>query len=324
MIDSINEITLILNSTARTSAPLVLAAFAGLYSERAGVVDIGLEGKMLFGAFAAGAAAATLGSPWIGLFVAMAASMLLALLHGFVVITKGGNQIVSGMAINIVAAGLAPTLANTWYHKGGQTPFLIDAQRFGAITLPGIDAAAGIPVLGAIYADFLSGHNILTYATVPVAMMLAYILYRTRFGLRLRAVGENPEAVDTAGLSVAGLRYQAVLITGALCGMSGALLSTGLGNGFIRDMSAGQGYLALAALIFGRWKPYTTLSACLLFGFVSALQGRLQGVDLPLVGVIPTQFTMMLPYVLTVVILAGFAGEMTPPKASGVPYKKDH
>ncbi len=318
------DLVLILNSTFRTSAPLILAAFAGLFSERAGVVDIGLEGKMLFGAFAAGAAAATLGSPWAGLLAAMLASTVLALVHGFVVISQRGNQIVSGMAINIIAAGLAPTLANTWYHKGGQTPFLVDENRFAAITLPGADAVAEVPVIGALYADLLSGHHVITYLTIPLVIVLALVMYRTRFGLRLRAVGENPAAVDTAGLSVEGLRYQAVMITGLLCGAAGAALSTGLGNGFIRDMSAGQGYLALAALIFGRWRPFTTLGACLLFGFVSALQGRLQGVDLPVLGTIPTQFTMMLPYVLTVVILAGFAGQMVPPKASGVPYEKDH
>jgi simple sugar transport system permease protein len=148
-------------------------------------------------------------------------------------------------------------------------------------------------------------------------------LYGTRFGLRLRAVGENPAAVDTAGLSVNGLRYRAVLISGVLCGVAGAYLATAASSGFVRDMTAGKGYLALAALIFGKWRPYPTLGACLLFAFTDALATRLQGVALPVVGVIPVQFILALPYVLTVLLLAGFVGNATAPKAAGVPYAKE-
>lgn len=321
--DFATDLVPLLASTMRTATPLILAAFAGLFSERAGVVDIGLEGKMLFAAFAAGAAATSFQSVWAGLMAAMLASTVLALVHGFVTISQRGNQIVSGMAINILAAGLAPTLASSWYHKGGQTPFLIDDYRFSSISLPGAEWLRDVSVVGPVYSDLLSGHHLLTYMLILLVPGLAYALYRTRWGLRLRAVGENPEAVDTAGLSVYRLRYHAVMVTGMLCGVAGAVMSTAQGNGFIRDMSAGQGYLALAALIFGRWRPYPTMGACLLFGFVSALEGRLQGVDLPLVGVIPSQFTMMLPYVLTLVILAGFVGRMEPPKASGIAYEKD-
>jgi simple sugar transport system permease protein len=228
------------------------------------------------------------------------------------------------MAINIMVAGLAPTLANYWFSKGGQTPFLTDEGRFSAIKLPFADNLADIPVLGQLYSEILSGHNLITYLTVVLVPFAAWVLYKTRFGLRLRAVGENPEAVDTAGISVTWLRYQAMIITGVLCGLEGTVLSTGLGAGFIRDMSAGKGYLALAAMIFGKWKPVPTLLACLLFGFVDALQSRLQGVDLPLIGEIPVQFTIMLPYVLTVIILAGFVGKIQAPRASGIPYEKDH
>ena len=318
------DIVLLTDSTLRIATPLVLAALASLVAERGGVVDIGLEGKMLAAAFAAAAAAAVTGSPWAGLLAGVGASVLLALLHGYVSISQRGNQIVSGMAINIAVAGLAPTLANFWFHQGGQTPLLTGDARFGAITLPFADALKDVPLLGQLYSDIISGHNLITYLAVLIVPGTAWILYKTRFGLRLRAVGENPEAVDTAGISVVRLRYQAMILAGILCGLAGTVLSTGLGAGFIRDMSAGKGFLALAAMIFGKWKPVPTLLACLLFGFVDALQGRLQGVSLPLIGEIPVQFTMMLPYVLTVLILAGFVGRIQAPRASGIPYEKDH
>lgn len=317
------DILLLSDSMLRIAAPLILAALAGLCAERAGIVDIGLEGKMLAAAFAAASAASVTGSSWAGLLAGIVASVLLSLLHGYVSINQRGNQIVSGMAINIMVAGLAPTLANAWFSRGGQTPLLPSEARFTEITLPFADAVAGVPLLGAIYSDLVSGHSLLTYGAFAAVPTVGWILYKTRFGLRLRAVGENPEAVDTAGISVTLLRYQAMIIAGILCGISGSALSTALGAGFIRDMSAGKGFLALAAMIFGKWKPVPTLLACLLFAFVDALQGRLQGVALPLVGEIPVQFTIMLPYVLTVIILAGFVGKMEAPKASGVPYEKD-
>lgn len=319
----ITDILLLSDSTLRISAPLILAALAGLCAERAGIVDIGLEGKMLAAAFGAASAAAVSGSPWVGLFAGIMVSVILALLHGYVSIHQRGNQIVSGMAINIMVAGLAPTLANAWFSLGGQTPLLDNEARFTAIELPFAKSLEGVPLVGALYSDLLSGHSLLTYLAFAMVPLVAWMLYKTRFGLRLRAVGENPEAVDTAGISVTMLRYQAMIIAGILCGMSGSALSTALGAGFIRDMSAGKGFLALAAMIFGRWKPVPTLLACLLFAFVDALQGRLQGVSFPLIGEIPVQFTIMLPYVITVVILAGFAGKMDAPRASGIPYEKD-
>ncbi|MBV1901625.1 MAG: ABC transporter permease [Kordiimonadaceae bacterium] len=318
------DLVLLIDSTLRIATPLVLTAFAGLIAERAGVVDIGLEGKMLASAFAAAATAAVTGSPWYALMAGVGAAVALGLLHGYVSINQRGNQIVSGMAINIAVAGAAPTLANFIFHKGGQTPLLSEESRFSVITLPGAEALADVPLIGGLYSEIISGHNLITYLTVLVVPATAWLLYKTRFGLRLRAVGENPEAVDTAGISVALIRYQALIISGVLCGFAGTVLSTGLGAGFIRDMSAGKGYLALAAMIFGKWKPVPTLLACLLFGFVDALQGRLQGVSFPLIGEIPVQFTIMLPYVLTVIILAGFVGKIQAPRASGIPYEKDH
>lgn len=317
----------LLGATIRVATPLVLAAFAGLYCERAGVVDIGLEGKMLAGAFFAAAVASATVNPWLGLLAGIAAGVALALVHGFACVTHNGNQVVSGMAINILVAGLAPTLAYAWFQQGGQTPLLPSAARLPAVDLPGLDALAGVPVLGPalqmVWRELIDGNNILIWVTLALVVTTQWVLYRSRFGLRLRAVGENPAAVETAGLSVAKLRYQALLATGALTGMAGAYLSTGHGAGFVRDMTAGKGYLALAALIFGKWRPGPTLFACLLFAFTDAVQVRLQGVALPVIGVIPVQFIQMLPYVLTVLLLAGFVGKAVAPKASGVPYIKE-
>ena len=316
------DVLILLDSTLRLATPLILAALAGMFGERAGVVDIGLEGKMLGAAFAAAAAAAVTGSAWMGLLTGILSSMALALLHGWVSIHQRGNQIVSGTAINIAVAGLAPTLANHWFRLNGQTPLLGQDARFQPIIWPGAEALANVPAIGPLYAEVISGHNIITYLAILLVPVSAWVLYRTRFGLRLRAAGENPEAVDTAGINVYAIRYQAMLINGFLCGMAGTVLSTALGSAFVRDMSAGKGFLALAAMIFGKWKPVPTLIACLLFGFVDALQGRLQGVAMPIIGEIPFQFTIMLPYVFTVIILAGFVGRIDAPKASGVPYVK--
>jgi ABC-type uncharacterized transport system permease subunit len=313
----------VFDGTLRTAAPLVLAALAGLFAERSGVVDIGLEGKMLAGAFAAAAAASVTGSPWLGLPAAIAAGIALSMVHAYASVTHHGNQVVSGMAINILVAGLAPTLAFAWFQQGGQTPMLQPGARFEPVTLPFADALAPVPVLGPIWHGLISGHNIIVYATVLLVPAAAWVIYRTRFGLRLRAVGENPAAVDTAGISVTGLRYRAMAICGVLTGSAGAYLSTAHGAGFVRDMTAGMGYLALAALIFGKWRPVPTLGACLLFAFADAVQIRLQGVDIPGVGVVPVQFIQMLPYVLTVFLLAGFVGRAVAPKASGIPYVKE-
>lgn len=314
---------LLIDATIRVATPLVLAAFAGLYCERAGVVDIGLEGKMLAGAFFAAAVAYSTESPWLGLLAAIAASVALALLHGFACITHHGNQVVSGMAINILVAGLAPTLAYAWFQQGGQTPILPGDARLPQIHLPGVEALSPIPIVGPIYRELIDDSNVLIWLALLVVIVTHWVLTRSRFGLRLRAVGESPAAVDTAGLSVTRLRYQAVILTGVLTGMAGAYLSTAHGAGFVRDMTAGKGYLALAALIFGKWRPWPTLFACLLFAFTDAVQVRLQGVPLPIVGVIPVQFIQMLPYVLTVLLLAGFVGKAVAPKASGIPYVKE-
>jgi len=317
-------IVLLLAATIRVATPLLLAAIAGMFSERAGVIDLALEGKMLGAAFAAAAVSAVTGSVWLGLGAAILTAVGLALLIGFACITHRGNQVVAGMAVTIMVGGLGPTLGLAWFNLGGQTPQLDGpAQRFTGLVWPWAQAAREHPLPGLLYSELLSGHNLIVYLAAALVPCSAWVLYRTRFGLRLRAVGENPLAVDTAGISVVGLRYQAVLVSGMLCGVAGTYLSTAASSGFVRDMTAGKGYLALAALIFGKWKPGPTLGACLLFAFTDALATRLQGVALPVVGVVPVQFILALPYVLTVLLLAGFVGTAVAPRAIGVPYSKE-
>ncbi|WP_029058319.1 ABC transporter permease [Stappia stellulata] len=319
----LDTIILILDSTVRLSTPLLLAALAGLYSERSGVFDIGLEGKMLGAAFAAGAAAAVTGSAWIGLGAGILVSIALALVHGFACITHRGNQIVSGVAINFLAIGLTALLGQDWFRQGGRTPPVTGDARFGSIVLPFADSLRDVPVVGGIYAELLSGHNILVYIAFLAVPFTWWVLFRTRFGLRLRAVGENPAAVDTAGISVTWLRYRAVICTGILCGIAGTYLSVAQSAGFIKDMTAGKGFIALAALIFAKWKPVPVMFACLLFGFLDAAAIRLQGQQVPGIGEVPVQAIQALPYILTVVLLAGFIGRAVPPKAGGTAYVKE-
>ncbi|ABR62160.1 ABC transporter permease [Sinorhizobium medicae] len=321
--DFLHVLFVLLESTIRVSVPLVFAALAGLFTERAGVFDIGLEGKMLGAAFAAGAAAAVTQSVWVGLVAAVLVSVALSLVHGYASITQRGNQIVSGVAINFIVAGSTVILGEAWFRQGGRTPALAEGARFQTINFPGADAVREIPVLGPVYADLLSGHFLLTYLAFAMVPFSWWILYRTRFGLRLRAVGENPGAVDTAGISVIWLRYRAVICCGILCGFAGAYLSLAMTAGFVKGMTAGKGYIALAALIFAKWRPLNIMFACLLFGFLDALAIRLQGTPLPLIGQVPVQLMQALPYILTVVLLAGFIGKAIPPKAGGVPYVKE-
>ena len=310
------------DSTVRLATPLLLACLAGLFSERAGIFDIGLEGKMLFAAFFSGAIAAVTGSAWLGLVAAIFASLILSVIHGLASITFRGNQLISGVAINFLAAGLTVVVAQDWFGQGGRTPSLSGAARFNPITLPFAEGLGAVPVLGPIYRDLLSGHTILVYVALACVPLTWWVLYRTRFGLRLRAVGEAPEAVDTAGISVVRLRYSAVIICGVLCGIAGSYLATALQAGFVKDMTAGRGYIALAALIFAKWRPWYALWATLLFGLLQAVALRFQNIDLG-VFVLPVQFMDALPFILTVIILAGFVGKAIPPRAGGEPYVKE-
>jgi len=299
-------VLLTLAATLRVATPLVLCAMGGLFSEKAGIIDVGLEGKMLVAAFFAAAVAAVAGAAWIGVLAGIAAALALALLHGFACITHRGNQVVSGVALNIVAAGLTVVLGTAWFNRGGQTPPLDGGQRLRPLFLPE------------------AGDNILVYAALLSVPLSWWIVARTRLGLRLRAVGEMPLAVDAAGISVDGLRYRAVLLCGLFAGLAGAYLSLGQNAGFSRDMTAGQGFIALAAVIFGKWRPGPTFGACLLFGLLDAVAIRLQGVKVPGIGEVPVQLVQALPYLLTIFLLAGFIGRAVAPRAAGVPYEKEH
>ncbi|WP_119304243.1 ABC transporter permease [Dongia deserti] len=313
----------ILSATLRTATPLVFAAMAGMFSERSGTIDIGLEGKMLAGAFAAACVAVVTGSAWLALLGAILVGIMMGLLHGLACITYRGNQVVSGVAINIMAAGLTVVLGNAWFGRGGQTPDLAPDARFMTLRPPGWEYAYDIPIIGPVYAFVIGGHNLLVYiafAAVPIGW---WVLYHTRFGLRLRAVGEDPKVVDTAGISVTWLRYRAVIIAGILCGFAGAYLSIAQNAAFSPHMTAGRGFIALAAMVFGKWRPWPAMFACLLFGLLDAIAIRLQGVNFPGIGQVPVEAIQALPYILTVVLLAGFVGRAMAPHALGQPYVKE-
>ncbi|KGJ12261.1 ABC transporter permease [Paracoccus versutus] len=312
----------ILDSAVRLMTPLLLACLAGLYSERAGVFDIGLEGKMLMAAFASASVAYATGSAWLGLLAGIAGAAAMAGLHGVASIGFRGNQLISGVAINFLASGLTVLLGQKIFGLGGRTPSLSGAARFGEITLPFADSLRPVPVIGPIYAELVSGHTVLVYVAFAMVPLTWWVLYRTRFGLRLRAVGENPASVDTAGVSVVRLRFAAVMICGVLCGIAGAYLATGISAGFVKEMTAGRGFIALAALIFAKWRPWGALGATFLFGLLEAVANRFPNLDLGFVTV-PSMFMNALPYILTVVILAGFVGRAIPPRAGGEPYVKE-
>lgn len=278
---------------------------------------------MLAAAFAAACVAYLTGSAWLGLFSGIAVSLVFSLIHGFASITNRGNQIVSGVALNFVAAGLTVVLGQAWFGQGGRTPQVSGEGRFTPIILPGADMMREVPFIGPLYSNVISGNNILTYMAFLAVPISWWVLYRTRFGLRLRAVGENPGAVDTAGISVTFLRYRAVLMAGLLCGIAGTYLAIAQSAAFIKDMSAGKGFIALAALIFAKWKPVPVMFACLLFGFLDALANFMQGKELPVIGEVPVQLFQALPYILTCILLAGFIGSANPPKAGGVAYTKE-
>jgi general nucleoside transport system permease protein len=313
----------LLDSTIRLATPLLLACLAGLFSERAGIFDIGLEGKMLMAAMASASVAFLTGSVWIGMLAGIGAALVFSALHGIASITFRGNQLISGVALNFLASGISVLIAIRLFGQGGRTPPLTGDARMYEIDLPFADALTGIPVLGPLYATVLSGHSILVYVAVLLAPASWWLLYRTRFGLRLRAVGENPASVDTAGVSVTGLRFAAVAITGILCGLAGAYMATALQAGFGREMTAGRGYIALAALIFAKWRPIAALWSCLLFGFFQAIALRPDVVESILTVKVPVPALDALPYVLTVIVLAGFIGKAIPPRAGGEPYVKE-
>ncbi len=312
-----------IGSTLRVAAPLMLCALAGLLSERSGVVDIGLEGKMLAAAFAAAATGVATGSLPLAFLAALGVAVALSGLHGVACVSHAGNQVVTGVAINIMAAGLTAVLGAAWFKQGGQTPPIPDGLRLGTWWPGLVDATRDIPFVGPVLVQGLLSHSVLVYLTFALVPAVWWLLWRSRFGLRLRAVGENPAMVEAAGVSVQRMRYTALGLNGVLCGLAGAYLVLAQSASFVPHMTAGRGFMALAALIFGKWHPVGAFWACLLFGFLDAAAIRLQGVVLPVIGEVPVQVVQALPYVLTVVLLAGFIGKAVAPKALGIPYTKE-
>jgi len=307
----------LLASTLRVATPLILCALAGVLAERSGVIDLGLEGKMLFAAFAAAATGSVFGSTALALAAGCAIAISMSWLHGFATVSHRGDQVVSGMALNIISYGLTAVLAIAWFQQGGQTPPLGDAVRLRPLWPEASET------LGPVFGEGFFSHNALVYGALLLVAAVSFLLYRTRLGLRLRAVGENPNMVDAAGLSVTRLRYLALTLNGVLCGLAGAYLVLAQSAAFSPNMTAGRGYMALAAMIFGRWKPVPALAACLLFGFLDTIAVRLQGVKLPHVGELPVQAIQALPYLFTVVLLAAFIGRNVAPAALGRPYAKE-
>jgi len=306
----------LLFSTIRMATPLVLAALGGLYSERAGVINIALEGLLLAGAFTAASVTYYAHNPWVGLGAAIVAGAAVAAILALACIKFKADQVVTGTGINILFIGLPAVLSGALFLSSGSTPQIPKENLLPELShfVPGFLAQWRI----------FSDVSVISLIAVVVVFVTAYILYRTPFGLRLRAVGENPEAADAAGVAVNRMRYVGVLISGALAGIGGAYLSIGQSSLFTRNMAAGRGFIALAALIFGKWRPVQTMLACLLFGFADALTIQMQGVaKLPSGEDIPVQFIQMIPYIVTIVVLAGFIGQSRAPKALGTAYQKE-
>lgn len=296
-----------LAASLHLAVPLAFAALGGLYSERSGVLNIALEGMLLTGAFTSAAATFYTQNPGLGILAALIAGGLVGLLHAFLCVTLRVDQLVSGLAINLVAAGMTAFLARLVFSDGS-------TQRLPGIEAIIIPGLANIPLLGSL----LFQQDIFVYLLLLLIALTTYILFHTSFGLTLRAVGEYPQAADTSGVSVSWVRYCAVIISGCLASLGGAYLTLVQVRFFAEGMSAGKGFIAIAALIFGRWHPLGSTLACLLFGATEALQLRIQALGVN----IPYQFLLMLPYAIAILALVGLAGKSTPPKALGLPYFK--
>ncbi|MBI5367051.1 MAG: ABC transporter permease [Planctomycetes bacterium] len=315
----------------RLSIPLLLAALGGLFSERSGVVNIALEGIMLNGAFAtvavthalthpavgalpagpwAGDAALAPLAPWVGVAAGILAGVLTALVHALVTVTAKADQIVSGVGINLLAVGTTQFLCFRLFQSTSNSP-----------TVPSIGPLDLGPIQDGAWGRLLLGYSPLAYLAFGVLLAAHLVLFHTTFGLRLRAVGEHPRAADTLGVSVAGFRYAGVLISGGLAGLAGAYLASDVAQ-FTQNMTAGKGYIALAAMILGKWTPFGALGACFLFAFAQKFQFALRGAPSPSLQAIPSQFTDMIPYLLTILVLAGLVGRAKAPAALGKPYEE--
>ena len=285
-------------ATLRMATPIAYGALGGIFSERAGIVNIGLEGMMLTGAFTGVTASFFSGNPWFGVLAAVLAGGLLGLLHGVITIRFAGNQVVSGTGINIFALGFTAYMSQVLWGSRGASE---SVQGLPEIRIP---LLADIPIIG----DIIGTHTPLVYVMIILTVISYIVLFKTPFGLRIRAVGERPDAADTAGINVYKTKYLSVIISGMLAGLGGAFLSLGQLTLFVWGMSGGRGFFALAAMIFGKWMPFGAFGASVMFGFADALQMRLQAL-----GLLPPQIILALPYILTVAILAGVVGRAIPP-----------
>lgn len=297
----ITIVGILIFSAIRLATPMIFAALGGMFSERSGVINIALEGLMLCGAFTAAVVTYELSNPYLGFLSGIVAGGLLALLFAVVVIEFEADQVVAGFGINVLMLGIPALLSSAIYDASGSTEQI--AKEYLLPEILGLNIA-----------------SILAFLLVPISW---YVLYKTPFGLRIRAVGENPEAADSAGVSVHTMRYSGVIISGILAAAGGAYLSIGQSSFFTKGMSAGKGFIALAALILAKWRPIPVLIACLFFGLTEALAIQIQGSSWAKIGGedIPVQFIEMLPYVLTIIVLAGFIGLSRAPKALGIPYR---
>ncbi|CAM3706267.1 ABC transporter permease [Mesobacillus zeae] len=315
---SILEIlALIIPAALYTAAPIIFTALGGVFSERSGVVNIGLEGLMLFGAFTGVITTLTIqdsvgaASPWVAILVAALASGIFSLLHAVASITLRADQTVSGVAINFLAAGLSLFLIKKIYGKG-QTDFV--DFRINKVDVPGL---SDLPVIGDI---FFSRIPYTSYIAILAAIVVWYVIYKTPFGLRLRSVGEHPMAADTMGINVTRMRYIGVILSGVFAGIGGAIYALSISGNFTGGTISGQGFLALASMIFGKWHPLGAMGAALFFGFAQSLS--ITGAQIPFLKDIPSVFLIIAPYVLTILALTGFVGRADAPKAIGIPYVK--
>ncbi|MFQ5914206.1 MAG: ABC transporter permease [Nitrospinota bacterium] len=300
--------TAFLAATVRLAVPLVLAALGETLGERAGVLNIGLEGMMLTGAFFGVLGSFYTGSPWLGVLLGVLGGAAIAAIHAVVTITIGADQVVSGAALNLVCLGLTSFLNRLVFSVGGN---VMTVPGFQKVEIP---VLRDLPLLGEVFFQHVS----LVYLSVVLAACLWVLIFKTTWGLRIRAVGEHPLAADTMGVDVLRVRYVCVIVGGAFSGLAGAYLGIGEGNFFVEDMIAGRGFIALAAVVFGRWNPWGVVAGCLLFGGADAVQLNLKAAGLAL----PYQLMQSVPYVVTLLALMGIAGRTIPPAALMIPYRK--
>ncbi len=308
MVEFIDIINVWLFAAAlRMATPIAYGALGGIFSERAGIVNIGLEGMMLTGAFTGVTASYFSGSPWLGVLAAILVGGLLGLLHGVITVKFAGDQIVSGTGINIFALGFTAYMSQIiWGSRGASS----SVQGLPTISIP---LLKDVPIIG----DILGAHTPLVYVILIITVASYVVLFKTPLGLRIRAVGERPDAADTAGINVYRTKYLCLILSGMLAGLGGAFLSLGHLSLFAWGMTGGRGFIALAAMIFGKWMPFGAFGASFMFGFADALQMRLQAL-----GLLPPQIILTIPYILTVAVLAGVVGRATPP-SNYKPYVKE-